>query len=499
MALLPRWRLALAALVLALPSSLPAGAQTPRDDIRIAMSIEPAGLDPTAAAPAAIGQIVWQNVFQGLTRIDENGQILPQLATDWTVSDEGRTVSFTLREGVRFSNGVAFDASTARFSIDRARGDGSTNPQKQFFTKIQAVETPDPRTLVLRLSEPSGDLLTHLGWPAAVMVEPSSAETNRSAPVGTGPYRLAEWRPGDRLRLERIETYWGPAPALREAEFRFISDPQAQAAALRSGAVDAIPEFGAPELVEDLRREERLAVVIGDTELKVVAGMNERRKPFDDTRVRRALMMAVDRAAVIEGAWAGFGTPIGSHYTPNDPGYVDLANHVPYDPQAAKRLLAEAGYPNGFETTIRTPQMAYATRSAEVLQALLAEIGVTLRIVPTEFPAVWVDQVLKGHDFDMTIVAHAEPLDIGIYARPDYYFGYRNPRFDETLAQAERTLDEEDRLALYGDAQRILADDLPALYLFVMPKLGIWDKRLTGLWSDEPIPANDLTAVRWQP
>ncbi|WP_062014610.1 ABC transporter substrate-binding protein [Aureimonas sp. AU4] len=499
MALLRRWRPALAALALALTGALSAHAQDARDSIRIGMNIEPAGLDPTAAAPVAIGQVVWQNVFQGLTRIDENGQVLPQLATEWAVSDEGRTVTFTLREGVRFQNGVAFDSSTAKFTLDRARGEGSINPQKQFFTKIRAVETPDPRTLVLRLAEPSGDLLYHLAWPAAVMVEPSSAETNRSAPVGTGPFRLAEWRQGDRLRLERIPNYWGPAPALREAEFRFINDPQAQAAALRSGAVDAFPEFGAPELVEELKREERLSVVVGNTELKVVAGMNARRKPFDDARVRRALMMAVDRAAVIEGAWSGLGTPIGSHYTPNDPGYVDLANHVPYDPQAAKRLLAEAGYPDGFETTIRTPQMSYATRSAEVLQALLAEIGVTLRIVPTEFPAVWVEQVLKGHDFDMTIVAHGEPLDLDIYARPDYYFGYRNPAFDHTIAKAGRTLDDADRFALYGKAQRILADDLPALYLFVMPKLGVWDRRLTGLWSDEPIAANDLTAVRWQP
>nr|WP_279481822.1 ABC transporter substrate-binding protein [Aureimonas sp. SK2] len=476
----------------------PAAAE-PRDTITLGMAIEPAGLDPTIAAPVAIGQVVWQNVFEGLTRIDAKGQVLPQLAESWTVSDDGKTVTFRLRENVAFHNGAAFDSATAKFTLDRARGEASTNPQKQFFQVIDRIETPDAATLVLHLKEPSGNLLYWLAWPASVMVEPGSAETNRAQPVGTGPFRFAEWRPGDRVRLERADRYWDDAnrPALREAQFRFIADAQAQAAAIRSGDVDAIPEFGAPELYKSFEDDPRLASVVGNTELKVVAGMNARRKPFDDARVRRALMMAVDRAGLVEAAMSGYGTPIGSHYTPNDPGYVDLTGVAPYDPEAAKALLAEAGYPDGFKTTIRTPQMTYATRSSEILQALLAEIGVTLEIVPTEFPAVWVDQVLKGHDFDMTIVAHAEPLDIGIYARDNYYFGYRSEAFNAANQEAERALDEATRLAHYGRAQEILAQDLPALYLFVMPKLGLWDKRITGLWADEPIPSNDLTDVRW--
>lgn len=490
-------RMTAAALVL-LAASAPAGA-APRDTITISIGVEPAGLDPTIAAPVFIGQVVWQNLFEGLTRIDAEGKVLPQLAKQWTVSEDAKTITFQLQENVTFHNGATFDSSTAKFTLDRARGDTSTNPQKQFFQVIDSIETPDPATLVLHLKEPSGNLLYWLGWPASVMVEPGSAETNRSRPVGTGPFRFAEWRPGDRVRLERAESYWDEAnrPALREAEFRFITDPQAQATAIRSGGVDAIAEFGAPELYKSFEGDPRLASVVGNTELKVVAGMNLRRKPFDDPRVRRALMMAVDRAGLVEAAMSGYGQPIGSHYTPNDPGYRDLTGVAPYDPEAAKALLAEAGYPDGFKTTIRTPQMAYATRTSEILQAFLAEIGVTLEIVPTEFPAVWVDQVLKGHDFDMTIVAHAEPLDIGIYARPDYYFGYRSEAFDTENHEAERAADEATRLEHYGRAQEILAADLPALYLFVMPKLGLWDKRLTGLWANEPIPSNDLTDVRW--
>ncbi len=471
----------------------------PREDVVIGMGIEPAGLDPTIAAPVAIGQVVWQNVFEGLTRIDADGKVQPQLAESWAVSEDGRTFTFKLREGVRFHNGAVFDARTAKFTLDRARGETSVNPQKAFFTVIETIEAPDPTTLVLELAAPSGNLPYWLGWPASVMVEPTSAETNRAQPVGTGPFRVMEWRPGDRIRLERSDDYWNATdvPALREATFRFIADPNAQAAALRAGDVDAFPEFGAPELYDGFKDDAAFAQVVGATPLKVVAGLNARREPLGDARVRRALMMAIDREALIEGAWAGLGTPIGSHYSPSDAGYVDLSGEIPYDPEGAKALLAEAGYPDGFALTIRSPQRTYATRSSEILQAFLAEIGVALTIEPVEFPGVWVDQVLKGHDFDMTIVAHAEPLDIGIYARPDYYFGYRNPEFDAAIREAEQAIDEATRLERYGEAQRILARDVPALYLFVMPKLGLWNANLEGLWANEPIPSNDLTDVRW--
>jgi len=471
----------------------------PRTDVVIGMSIEPAGLDPTISAPVSIGQIVWQNVFQGLTRIAEDGSVQPQLARRWTLSDDGLTYEFELQEGVRFHNGAPFDAGVAKFTLDRARGPNSANPQKRFFSAIDSVEAPAPDKLIVHLSRPSGNLPYWLGWPASVMVEPASADTNRTAPVGTGPFTVAEWKPGDSVRLARSDDYWNAAhtPQLSAATFRFINDPQAQAAALNSGQVDAFPEFAAPELYAALEADSAFETVVGNTELKVVAGMNLRRPPLDDVRVRRALMMAVDRQALVDGAWSGYGTPIGSHYTPNDPGFKDLTGHLAYNPDAAKNLLAEAGYGNGLSISIKVPQMPYAVRSAEILQAFLAEIGVSLEIVPTEFPAAWVSDVLQNHDFDMTIVAHAEPMDIDIFARPDYYFGYANPAFNDVISRAEAAGDSAVRDSLYGEAQEMLADDVPALFLFVMPKLGVWRSGLTGFWHDEPIPSNDLTDVRW--
>ena len=493
----------LARIVLPALAGLPAEAgatEAARTDVVVGMSIEPPGLDPTIAAPVAIGQVTWQNLYEGLVRIDRDGKIVPQLAKSWTISPDGLTYTFTLQSGVTFHDGEAFDASSAKFTLDRARGPASTNPQKQFYTVIDTIDAPDASALVLHLKQPAGNLLYWLGWPASVMVAPKAAEADKTSPIGTGPFRFEQWLQGDRVELVRNPDYWDKTRpvALDRVTFRFLGDAQAQVAALRAGNLDAVTELEAPELFASFRNEPKFAAVAGNTELKVVAGMNCAKKPFDDKRVRQALMMAVDRKALIDGASSGLGQPIGSHYTPNDPGYVDLTGIHPYDPAKARALLAEAGYPNGLSFSFKAPQMSYATRSAEVLQAMFAEIGVTMTIVPTEFPAKWIQDVFKNRDFDMTIVAHAEPLDIAIYARPDYYFDYGNKAFDAAVQKAERATDAMQRDAFYGDAERILAEDVPALYLYVIPKLGVWNAKLKGLWTNEPIPSNDLTDVHWE-
>lgn len=470
-----------------------------KTSIVMGMAVEPTGLDPTIAAPVAIGQVTWQNVYQGLVRLDRDGKVQPQLAESWTIAPDGLTYTFKLRTNAKFQNGEAFNAGVAKFALERAKAADSVNPQKRFYAVITHIETPAPDTLVLKLTEPSGNLLYRLAWPAAVMVEPKSAADNKITPVGTGPFKLKNWVKGDRVELERDASFWDASKkvALDNVTFRFIGDPQAQVAALQSGDVDAMAGIGAAELYGKFQSDKRFATVIGNTELKVVAGMNNTRKPFDDPRVRKALMMAVDRNLLINAVYSGLGQPIGSHYTPNDPGYVDLNGVHPYDPKKAKALLAEAGFAGGLSFTFKSPQMAYATRSAEVLQSMFAEIGVKMSIVPTEFPAKWVSEVFTGGDFDMTIIAHAEPMDIDIYAREKYYFNYKNPAFTKINADAERTTDDAARAKLYGEAQKILADDVPSLFLFVLPKLGVWNAKLEGLWKNEPIPSNDLTEVRW--
>ncbi|MBB4039477.1 peptide/nickel transport system substrate-binding protein [Microvirga flocculans] len=464
----------------------------------VGMPIEPPGLDPTIAAPVAIREVTWVNLYEGLVRIDRNGKVQPLLAKSWEVSPDGLTYTFRLQEGVKFHDGSAFDSADVKFAFDRARDPKSTNAQKQIFAPIDTIETPDPATVVIKLKETSGNFLTYLGWGDAVIVAPESAATNAANPVGTGPFKFKSWTRGDRVELVRNADYWQKDKIkLDSVTFRFISDAQAQVAALKAGDVDAFPNLGAPELFAEFKKDSRFKAVAGNTEGEIVAGMNNAKKPFDDVRVRRALMHAIDRKALVEGAYSGFGQPIGSFFSPNHPAFVDMTGVIPYDVEKAKALLKEAGYGNGLSITIKSPQMAYASRSAELLSAMMAEAGVELKIIPTEFPAKWIEEVFKAKDYDMTIVAHTEPLDIDIFARDNYYFNYKNDKFKAVVAEAAKTTDEKARFAKYAEAQKILAEDVPALFLFQLPKLGVWNAKVQGLWENSPIPSNDVTEVSW--
>ena len=474
-------------------------AASAKDTLTLGLPVEPTGLDPTITAPVAIREVTWGNIFEGLVTLDESGQVQPLLATEWQVSDDGLIYTFKLRPDVKFHNGTPFDSSIVKFSLDRARAEDSTNAQKQFFEPIASIETPDPLTAVIRLKEPTGLFVYHLAWGDAVMVDPKTVDSNRTEPVGTGPFKFVSWQRGSKVELARNENYWEQGvPKLASVTFRFVTDAQAQVSALRAGDLDGVYRFTAPELFDAFQKDKRFKAVAGLSPAKVVAGMNNARAPFDDARVRQAMMSAVDRQAVIDATYSGHGVPIGSHYAPTDPGYVDLTDVWPYDPDRAKELLAQAGYPDGFSATMKCPQMTYVMRTCEMVQAFAAEIGVTLNLQTSEFPAKWIDEVFRQHDYEVTAMSHAEPMDIDIYARPSYYFQYKNPAFNELIEAANDTADERERTELYGKAQKMLAEDVPALFIFDMPHLSVLDPKLKGLWQDEPISQAYLRDAYWE-
>ena len=481
-----------------LPLSATVAEAAAKTALTLGMAVEPAGLDPTIAAPVAIGQVTWQNVFEGLVKIDREGKVKPQLAESWEISPDGKTYTFKLRKGVTFHDGEAFDSSVAKFSLDRARGESSVNPQKRFFASIDSMETPDAATLVLKLKQPAGSLLYWLGWPASVMVAPKSAENNRTTPIGTGPFKFVAWAKGDKVELRKNDAYWDKAVAvkLEKATFRFVSDPQAQAAALKSGDIDAFPEFGAPELMTSFDGDARLGTFVGNTELKVVAGMNNARKPFDDKRVRQALMMAVDRGTVIEGAWSGFGTAIGSHFSPTDAGYLHLESMYPYDPGRARALLKEAGVTTPLRLKLSLPPAPYAQAGGPVVAQYLAQAGIVAEIERLEWPQ-WLAGPFKGH-FDMTLINHVEPLDYLIYTDPGYYFGYDSPAFRELAQRHAAAASARERQLRFADLQRHLAQDAVNAWIFA-PKIGaVVRKGLRGAWMNYPIFAHDIAALWWE-
>jgi len=482
------------AIVIIAASALPALA---KDSISLGMVLEPPHLDPTAGAAAAIDEVVYANLFEGLTRIDQDGVVQPGLASAWVVSDDGLIYTFELAEGVLFHDGSTFDAEDVVFSFERAMAEDSTNAQKALFEPIASVTTESADKVVVTLKRPTGHFLFNLGWGDAVIVAPESADSNKALPIGTGPFKFDRWVQGDRIELKRNPDYWGKAVKLEGAAFQVVPDPAAAVAAMMAGDLDAFPNFPAPENMSQFEADPRFTVKIGTTEGETILAINNSKPPFDDLKVRQAIAHAIDRNAIIDGAMFGYGTPIGSHFAPHHPAYVDLTGMSPYDPEKAKALLEEAGHGDGFSLTLKLPPPAYARRGGEIIAAQLAEVGITAEIIPVEW-AQWLEQVFKGKDYDLTIVSHTEPLDIEIYSRgSDYYFDYQKPEFKALIDELAETADDAGRNKILADAQTMLAEDSVNAFLFQLAKHGVWDAKLTGLWENSPVQANDLTGVSW--
>ena len=481
-------------LVAALAAAFPAPAQA-RDRIVVALQLEPPTLDPTSGAAAAIKEVTYRTIFEGLTTVDATGAPVPLLATSWTMAPDARSYAFHLRGGVRFQDGTPFDARSVVFSLMRAGRPGSTNAMAERLAEIAGVDVIDPLTVRIRLKQPDAGLPTLLAWGDCVMVAPHAAANLATNPVGTGPFRYKSWTRGDRLTLVRNETYWGVRPALREVEYRFVSDPAAAYAAMKTHAIDLFPDYPAPENLAQLRADPTLRVTTAPSEGEVILALNNRQGPLSDLRVRRAISYALDRRAIIEGAMFGYGQPIGSHFPPQNPDYVDLTGLYPHDPGKARALLAAAGYPHGFAVTLKLPPPAYARRSGEIVAAELAAVGIRATIVPVEWPQ-WLDEVYARRLYDMTIVSHAEPADYDIYGRADYYFGYDGRAVRTLLDRLRATSDPAARHAILVSVQRRIAEDAVNGFLFQFPHLAVADAGLTHLWANTPLQAVDFSTAR---
>ena len=465
-------------------------------DITVAMQLEPPHLDPTSAAAGAIDSVLYSNVFEGLTRFMGDGSVVAGLAKSWDISDDGLVYTFILHDNVLFHDGSTMDAEDVQFSLNRARADDSTNAQKALFAGITDVSALDAATVVVTLDAPNGNFLFNLAWGDAIIVAPESIDGIKQAPIGTGAFKFANWVQGDKIELTRNDAYWGTPAVLENVTFKFISDPTAAFASVMAEDVDAFVGFPAPENLPQFEADPRFQVLVGSTEGETILSTNNKMPPFDNVKVREALAHAIDRQAIVDGAMFGYGTPIGTHFAPHNPAYVDLTGSSAYDPELAKKLLAEAGFADGFETTLHLPPPSYARRGGEIIAAQLAQVGIKVQITNVEW-AQWLETVFRGKDFGLTIVSHTEPMDIGIYANPEYYFQYDNPAFQELMTNLNATTDPEARTALMGDAQRMISSDFVNGYLFQLAQLSVAKAGVQGLWTNAPTQATDLTAVSW--
>lgn len=486
-----------AGVLLAVPA---AQAQSKKDTLVLGMQLEPTpGLDPTAGAASAIAEVSLYNIFETLTKVGSDSKISGLLAESWTVSPDLRTYTFKLRRGVNFHNGEPFNAAAVKFSFERAVSKESVNKDKAVFNNIEAIETPDAHTVVLKLKVGSVDLPFQLGQGTAIIVEPKSAPTNGTQPVGTGPYRLEAWNRGSNVVLTRWDGHRNAKEVkLRRVTIRFISDVSAQTAALLSGDVDAFPRVAAQRSIKQFQDNKRFQVLTGGSRAKTILAINNKRKPLDNVLVRRAIYAAIDRKAVIEGAAEGFGVPIGSFYTPGAPGYVDTTGINTYDQAKARALLHQAGVTPPLELTMKLPPVSYARQGGEVIASQLAKVGIVAKIENVEW-AQWMSGVYGQKAYDLTVVSHVEPLDFGNFARPGYYWGYESKAFNDLWARINATVDAGERNKLMGQAQQLVAEEAVAAYLFQPTFITVANARVKGLWTDIPLSANDLAALSWGP
>jgi len=462
------------------PSETDRDAALENDAVTIGFALEPVSLDITGAAGAAIPQVLLGNVYEGLVAVDDDGSIVPALAESWTVSEDGLTYTFLLRDAT-FHDGSALTTSDVIWSLQRVAAE---SPEilpaiTQQFIGIQRAFVVGDRSIEISLAARDNNFLYNLTQRGGVVLKQDSTDLAQSA-NGTGPYRLEAWNRGASIVLERWDGYHGDPAATSTVIFRYVEDATALSNAMLAGELDVMSTVQAPELLAAFEGRDELQILRGTTSCEVTLGMNTSRSPFNDVRVRRAIRQAIDKQALIDVAWAGYGMRIGSFVPPTDPWFEDLSDATPYDPDASRTLLAEAGVPNGAAVVLDVPPIAYATKSQDFIAASLADVGLEVTIQPIEW-AEWLDRVFTKADYDLTIVCHVERNDMAIYANPDYYFRYDSAEYRDLIARAAVATDDKERIDALAQAARVLNDDSASDWLWLLPNLQVAATDIVGV------------------
>ncbi|MFL4472860.1 ABC transporter substrate-binding protein [Paeniglutamicibacter sp. MACA_103] len=480
-------------------SACNAGAGTgPQDPQRLVVALtgEPVNLDFTTTAGAAIPQAMMSNVYEGLVGVDQTGAITPLLATGWQTGADNKSYTFTLVEGATFSNGAAFDASDVKFSIERVKSDAWLNGLKSKMDVVEDVVVNSPTSVTVNLKRPSQAWLYSMTTLVGAMFDPSGVDDLASTPVGTGPYRLESWARGESINLVARPDYRGAAPGIANVTLRYFGDAIATTNALSSGDVDVIYNMQAPELLSSFESNPDYQVIEGTSNGEIVLSMNNKAKPFNDVRVRRAVLHAIDRQSVRDTAWNGLGTLVGAPVPPTDPYYEDLNAAYPFDPAKARALLKEAGAEN-LKVTFTVPTRPYATAVSEIVQSQLRDVGIDAKIASAEFPAVWLDKVFNRHDYQMSVVLAVEARDVlTMFNNPDYYIGYDNSKIKAEAAAADAA-DEANYVAGMKNVVRTIVDDAPVDTLFIFPNISVAKAGITGLGANSVTEALNLSTIAW--
>lgn len=446
--------------------------------VAIGLVLEPTSMDFTRSDGAAIAQALLGNVYEGLVKVDEKGAIQPSLATSWTVSPDRRTYTFDLVQGARFSNGAPLTADDVVFSINRVKTDWAV-AVKRSMDVVSSATALSPTKVQVTLSRPSNSWLYAMTTRVGAVFSRTGVAELATTPVGTGPYTLGEWRRGDAIVLRRNDAYHGAKPYFGQVTLRYIKDAAALNNALLSGTIDVIGTVQSPESLQQFTTDDRYRVIEGTTNGEVMLTMNTSRPLLKDKAVRQAIRQAIDHRSLLQTCWAGHGTLLGAMVPPTDPWYQDLTGVAPFDRAKATQALKDAGAA-GRTLRLRLPAAPYATTCGQVVKSDLEQAGLKVTIDQMDFPT-WLSDVFKGADYDLTIVAHVEPRDIGrMFGNPDYYTRYDNKAVQAELAAADAGT-EAQQVEHMKEVARLTAEDAASDVLFLMPNLVVADKDIQGL------------------
>jgi peptide/nickel transport system substrate-binding protein/oligopeptide transport system substrate-binding protein len=454
---------------------------------------DPRSLDPALSTDVPTGRVV-SYIFDGLTRFTPDAKVVPALATSWEASPDGSTYTFHLRHGVRFTDGTPFVArqvlaSWQRVLDPKVRG-GRGWPlypirgAKEFAdgkaSTIEGLSAPDDSTIVVVLKEPFAIFPKLLAMPVAAIAPERVPPNFGEHPVGTGPWRLVQWKHDDYLLFAPNRDWWGGAPKADSLEARISAEPSTAVAEFQSGNVDVlqIPQGEIADWEEDAERRKLLAST-PSLELVYVA-INTTRGPLADVRVRQALNYAVDRTTIIRNLIAGRGEPAAGVIPPSLPGAEKTRIGYQFDTTRARQLLREAGYPNGIDLELWTSTNPIYVRVAETLQAYLRLSGIRVKLVQRESAAAreaarkggtdlfikdWYADYPDAENFLYPLLHSANK---GVGGNVSFY---ANPQFDSLVTAARREPDEEERVALYTEADRLAFRDAPMIFLWFYSEL----------------------------
>ncbi|MEK4508204.1 ABC transporter substrate-binding protein [Paenibacillus sp. FSL K6-2524] len=435
--------------------------------VRVAMTTEPDNLDPYLSA-ATDTQSMMDNVFDGLFEAGENSDLIPAIASSYQVSDDGLTYTFTLKQGIVFHDGSELTAEDVYYSYAKLSGLNGQEPLSSKFSSIASIDTPDDYTVVIQLKDKDAAFLAA----NIVAIVPKDYEQQSEQPIGAGPYKFSEYKPGQQLVLEKNENFYDKehAPVLDKVEFKIMPDSNSAVLALQSGDIDMIPGITAQGV---LQLGDGYTVVSGPQNMVQLMALNNSVKPLNDVKVRQAINYAIDKDVIIQTVAEGNGTKLGSNMSPAMKMYFQDGLEDYYTPSIdkAKQLLKEAGYENGFDLTLTVPSnYQFHVDTAQVIADQLKNVGIKVTIKQVEWSS-WLEDVYNNAKYEATIVGLTGKLDphevLGRY-ETNYaknFFKFSNSDFDKLVNQGKTEIDEVKRVDLYKQAQTVLTEQAVAVYI----------------------------------